>query len=107
MSAVASGSGGASLADAAQLQTLTAVSSAVIVLINILLTSVAKVLNDFQRFHTRTSYEASLMLKLTVVHVINSVIVPIATSRCTKLEGDHGECLWYAPGGLIEVGTDG
>jgi len=100
--AAASGSKAPTFSDDAALQTLTIMSSTVIVLINILLTSVAKVLNDFQRFHTRTSYEASLMLKLTVVHVINSVIVPIATSRCTRREGDHGECLWYAPGGLIE-----
>lgn len=82
---------------------LTAVSSSVIVFINVMLTTVAKALSKYQRFHTRTDYEASLMLKLTIVHVINSVIVPIATTTCDRSDGARGgECLWYAPGGLIE-----
>jgi hypothetical protein len=37
------------------------------------------------------------MLKLTVVHVINSVIVPIATSRCTRREEDHGKAVQVDP----------
>lgn len=82
---------------------LTAVSSSVIVLINVMLTTVAKALSKYQRFHTRTDYEASLMLKLTIVHVINSVIVPIATTTCDRSDdAQGGQCLWYAPGGLVE-----
>ena len=42
------------------------------------------------------------MLKLTVVHVINSIIVPAASTSCERTENTAGECLWYAPGGLIE-----
>lgn len=83
---------------AVALNFLTALAATVIVLINVMLTTVAKMVNKYQRFHTRTDYEASLMIKLTVVHYINSIIVPIFTTPC---EGD-GECLWYAPGGLIE-----
>jgi hypothetical protein len=28
--------------------------------------------------------------------------VPIITTTCDRTESSHGECLWYAPGGLIE-----
>jgi hypothetical protein len=100
--AVTGDDGPSSVRNEVTLTFLTALSSSVIVLINILLTNVAKALNQYQRFHTRTNYEASLMLKLTIVHVINSVIVPIATSTCDKAPSSQGECLWYAPGGLIE-----
>jgi hypothetical protein len=61
---------------------LTAVSSSVIVFVNVMLTTVAKALSRYQRFHTRTNYEASLMLKLTIVHVINSVIGGTVQVEC-------------------------
>ena len=42
------------------------------------------------------------MLKLTVVHVLNSIVVPAASSRCDRGGDDVGQCLWFAPGGLAE-----
>ena len=77
-------------------------SSFVIVAVNVFLTTVAKKLSRYQRFYTQSEFEAALMLKLTVVHVINSIIVPAASTRVRAHRNTAGECLWYAPGGLIE-----
>ena len=73
-----------------------------IVAINVSLQYLSKVLTKFQRFHTRTNFEASLTLKIFIVTVVNTAIVPITASRCDRTKSTQGECLWYAPGGLIE-----
>ena len=57
MTSAAAGEG-LSTAASIRLQFITAVSSSVIVFVNVMLTTVAKKLNKYQRFHTRTSYEA-------------------------------------------------
>ena len=76
----------------------TMLSSFVIVAVNVFLTTVAKKLSRYQRFYTQSEFEAALMLKLTVVHVINSIIVPAAElPPCERTENTAGECLWYAP----------
>jgi hypothetical protein len=64
------------LGDAAAIQGLTMASSFVIVAVNAGLSFVAKQLSVWQKFSTQSDFEASLMLKLTVVHVINSILVP-------------------------------
>ena len=81
---------------------LTAFSGFMIVAINVSLQYLSKVLTKFQRFHTRTNFEASLTLKIFIVTVVNTAIVPITASRCDRTKSTQGECLWYAPGGLIE-----
>lgn len=88
--------------DVAYAQFLTMLSSFVIVAVNVVLTSISKLLTKYQRFYTSSEFEASLMLKLTVVHVLNSAVVPILSSSCERTNDDHGQCLWYAPGGLAE-----
>ena len=90
------------LEDEIYIRFLTMLSSFVIVAVNVFLTTVAKKLSRYQRFYTQSEFEAALMLKLTVVHVINSIIVPAASTTCERTEDAAGECLWYAPGGLIE-----
>ena len=90
------------LKDEIYMRFLTMLSSFVIVAVNVFLTTVAKKLSRYQRFYTQSEFEAALMLKLTVVHVINSIIVPAASTSCERTENTAGECLWYAPGGLIE-----
>ena len=72
------------LGDAAAIQSLTMASSLVIVAVNMVLSFVAKELSVWQKFSTQSDFEASLMLKLTVVHVINSILVPAAFSRCPR-----------------------
>jgi hypothetical protein len=89
-------------AQAAYSQFLTVFSSFVIVAVNVFLTSVSKEMSVYQRFYTQSEFEAALMLKLTVVHVVNSIIVPAASAECQRVEGEEGRCTWYAPGGLVE-----
>jgi hypothetical protein len=72
------------LGDAAAIQSLTMASSFVIVAVNAFLSFTAKELSIWQRFSTQSEFEASLMLKLTVVHVINSILVPAAFSSCPR-----------------------
>ena len=91
-----------SWADVAYARALTVLSSFVIVAVNVFLTAVAKAATRYQRCYTMSDFEASLMLKLTVVHVLNSIVVPAASSRCERGADDGGECLWFAPGGLAE-----
>ena len=91
-----------SFADKAYASALTALSSFVIVAVNMFLTTVAKAVTRYQRFYTMSEFEASLMLKLTIVHVLNSIVVPAASSRCERGADDRGQCLWFAPGGLAE-----
>ena len=91
-----------SLADEAYARALTVASSFVIVAVNVFLTAVAKAATRYQRFYTMSDFEAALMLKLTVVHVLNSIVVPAASSRCDRGDDDVGQCLWFAPGGLAE-----
>ena len=57
------------------MQTYTIFSSLVIVAVNVFLTTTAELLSTWQKFSTQSEFEASLMLKLCVVHVINSVAV--------------------------------
>ena len=89
-------------AQAAYSQFLTVFSSFVIVAVNVFLTTVSKEMSVYQRFYTQSEFEAALMLKLTVVHVVNSIIVPAASAECQRVEGEEGRCTWYAPGGLVE-----
>jgi hypothetical protein len=91
-----------SFADEAYARALTILSSFVIVAVNVFLTAVAKAATRYQRFYTMSDFEAALMLKLTVVHVLNSIVVPAASSRCDRGGDDVGTCLWFAPGGLAE-----
>ena len=91
-----------SFADQAYSRALTVLSSFVIVAVNVFLTAVAKAVTRYQRFYTTSDFEASLMLKLTVVHVLNSIVVPAASSRCERGADDRGQCLWFEPGGLAE-----
>ena len=72
------------LEDAAAIQSLTMISSFVIVAVNAFLSFAAKELSIWQKFRTQSEFEASLMLKLTVVHVINSILVPAAFSSCPR-----------------------
>lgn len=88
--------------DDGTLTLLSAVSGFVIVVINIALQKICKKLTAYQRFHTRTHHEASLMAKTFLVTMINTVIIPITASDCKRNNSSKGECLWYAPGGLIE-----
>ena len=69
---------------------LTAFSGFMIVAINVSLQYLAKVLTKFQRFHTRTHFEASLMVKIFIVTVVNTAIVPITASRCDPNRIDAG-----------------
>lgn len=93
---------GESVTDDGSIGALTAFSGFMIVAINVSLQYLAKVLTRYQRFHTRTNFEASLTLKIFIAQVVNTAIVPITSSRCDRDVGTEGECLWYAPGGLIE-----
>ena len=107
----------------AQIQFVTMLSSLVIVGVNIVLSATAKKLSKWQKFPTQSEFEASLMLKLTTVHVINSIFVPALSSSCPSTQiveeqtlyrgssvketgidliSENGKCLWYAPGGLVE-----
>lgn len=72
------------LGDAAAIQSLTMASSFVIVAVNAFLSFAARKLSIWQKFSTQSEFEASLMLKLTVVHVINSILVPAAFSSCPR-----------------------
>ena len=69
---------------------------------NLLLTLIVKGIAKFRRFHTRTDRECYLMSRLTVIHMVNCLVIPILNSSCPRTDDRHGRCLWYAPGGLVE-----
>ena len=85
-----------------RLRVLSALASLVIILMNLLLTLIVKGIAKFRRFHTRTDRECYLMSRLTVIHTVNCLVIPILNSSCPRTDDRHGRCLWYAPGGLVE-----
>ena len=90
----------ASFASQVHLQVLTAGASVVTVFINYVLDSLTIFLTSRETHITKTDANNVLLIKITVVQLLNYVVVPILTNRCsTQVDG---ACNWYTPGGLIE-----
>eukprot|EP00240_Pyramimonas_obovata_P002735 CAMPEP_0118951772 /NCGR_PEP_ID=MMETSP1169-20130426/53694_1 /TAXON_ID=36882 /ORGANISM="Pyramimonas obovata, Strain CCMP722" /LENGTH=802 /DNA_ID=CAMNT_0006898903 /DNA_START=19 /DNA_END=2423 /DNA_ORIENTATION=- len=81
----------------ARLQGLSMVAATVVVVINTLITLTLKWLNEFERHHTRTDLEVTSIFKLTMAHLINSVVVPLFVMGSASKKRD-----WYTRGGLAE-----
>lgn len=93
-------SSSASLSSQFNLQLITAASSLVIVAINAALDSLTVFLTSREMYATKTAANNALLVKLTVVQLLNYVVVPVLTNRCSNAA--DGQCNWYTPGGLIE-----
>ena len=74
-------------------RSLSILCSVIIVVINILLTTVVRQLSIKEKHETYTAYNLSVAFKLTYARFINSSIVPIVVHMPDKK--------WFANGGLV------
>eukprot|EP00887_Chlorella_sp_A99_P002393 scaffold10.g2393.t1 len=86
-----------SLAAAARLRWLAALSGLSIVIFNYLLTLAVHQLSVYERWHTRSSQQCWLVVKLSLAFLLNSVGAPILAAA---LSGNTTS--WYSKGGLAE-----
>ncbi|OUS48939.1 hypothetical protein BE221DRAFT_203235 [Ostreococcus tauri] len=84
-----------------KLQLMASATSLVVVSINFALDALTVRLSDWEVYNTQTSKTNWLMAQLTIVNLVNYVIIPIVSNRCSNTA--DGVCNWYVPGGFIEV----
>ena len=83
-----------------RLQLVASSTSLMVVIINFLLDRLTVYLAQVEVYKTKTIETNMLIATLTFVNLLNYVIVPIVTNRCSSAA--DGVCNWYVPGGFIE-----
>jgi hypothetical protein len=81
------------------LQVLKITSALTIAIINVILTQIAKAVNEYERFKTNSMANTMLLGKLVLVHALNVCAIPIFVTPCGKNDGD---CEYYTAGGLVD-----
>ena len=84
-----------------KLQLIASLTSLVVVIVNFSLDSLTVYLAKMETYKTRTTKTNVLIAELTLVNLLNYVIIPIITNRCSSTA--DGVCNWYVPGGFMEV----
>ena len=82
------------------LQLVASSTSLVVVIINGLLDRLTVYLAQLEVYKTKTIETNMLIATLTFVNLLNYVVVPIITNRCSSKA--DGVCNWYVPGGFVE-----
>jgi len=89
-----------STSDYIKLQLIASSTSLIVVIINFSLDTLTTVLSRLNAYKTQTAHKNVLIASLTFVNLLNYVVVPIITNRCSSKA--DGVCNWYIPGGFIE-----
>ena len=90
----------ASTTSSIRLQLVACSTSLVVVIINGLLDRLTVYLAQLEVYKTKTIETNMLLATLTFVNLLNYVVVPIITNRCSSKA--DGVCNWYVPGGFVE-----
>ena len=83
-----------------KLQIIASITSLIVVIINFSLDTLTTMLSRLSAYKTQTAHKNVLIASLTFVNLLNYVVVPIITNRCSSVA--DGVCNWYVPGGFIE-----
>ena len=76
-----------------KLQIIASITSLIVVIINFSLDTLTTMLSRLSAYKTQTAHKNVLIASLTFVNLLNYVVVPIITNRCSSVA--DGVCNWY------------
>lgn len=82
-----------STAETAALQSLTIFSGLMVVVINSVVVGITKGLAKYEKHRTRSDMERSIVVRLSIIQVLNAVVAPLIVTSPSN---------WYAKGGFFE-----